>query len=128
MALRVTSGSFDDGTVPPVGGELADQLSPITRERLSSMLSNSSGSHQIHTNQTASFQYHAGPDAELTPSPTREQDIGGGSEPDALYDILEYAERFFNDHERDFGGGTILLKSIKKRGKQSSITVGNVFV
>ena len=127
MALRVSSASFDDGSGPPVGGELAGQLSPITRERLSSMLSNSSGSHQNNSNHVAGFQYQASPDTELTPSPTREPDLGAVPEPDALYDILEYAERFFNDHERDFGGGTILMKSLKKRGKQHSITVRTQF-
>ncbi|XP_059160288.1 unconventional myosin heavy chain 6-like isoform X2 [Physella acuta] len=93
MALRMSAA-------PEVGPprELG-QLSPTTRQRLSFLMSHPSS--EILSPQ----------------SPGREL-AEGIPEPDALFDMLEYAEKYFNDHEREFGG--TIIKSIKKRTKQSS--------
>lgn len=107
MALRI-SAAPDPGLLWH-DRELG-QLSPTTRERLSSLMSHPS-------------KDIISPHSE--PSPARE--VGETlPEPDALYDILEYAEKFFNDHERDFGG--TIIKTLKKRSKQASFTVSILYV
>lgn len=102
MALRM-SASPDLG-LHPHDRELS-QLSPKTRERLSSLMSQPS----VDTVSSLS---------ECSPAREKRE---GLPEPDALFDIVEYAERFFNDHERDFGG--TIMKTLKKRSKQASLTV-----
>ena len=52
--------------------------------------------------------------------------LGGGesidlaNDLDGVYDIMDYADKFFNDHEKDTGG--TLMKSLKKR--KQSVTSG----
>ncbi|BFZ12100.1 hypothetical protein BsWGS_15138 [Bradybaena similaris] len=100
MALRI-SASHDIGH-PSRGRELG-QLSPTTRERLFSLMSRP----QVDG---------VSPQAEVSPA----QEKGDvPPEPDAVFDILEYAEKFFNEHERDFGG--TIIKTLKKRTKQASL-------
>ncbi|XP_035824689.1 myosin-I heavy chain [Aplysia californica] len=79
------------------------QLSPVTHEKLSSLMNRASREMNSHSE----------------PSPARdlEESI---PEPDALYDILEYAEKYFNDHERD--AGSTIIKSLKKKNKQPSLS------
>ncbi|XP_070180656.1 myosin-I heavy chain-like [Littorina saxatilis] len=84
---------------------LADmgQLSPNTTERLVTLMQHPSP--DLISPQTAS-------------SPGG--DVGDlGNDLDGVYDIMDYADRFFNDHERDSGG--TIMKSLKKR-KQSLST------
>ena len=81
------------------------QLSPGTHERLVTMLQQPSP--DLISPQSMSSS--AGGDVGEMPN-----DLDG------VYDIMDYADRFFNDHERDTGG--TLMKSLKKR-KQSASSV-----
>ena len=44
------------------------------------------------------------------------------TELDGIYDIMDYADRFFNDHERDASG--TIMKSLKKRKQSVSMVCG----
>nr|KAG5687168.1 hypothetical protein BaRGS_033055 [Batillaria attramentaria] len=77
------------------------QLSPETHERLVTLMQQPSPDLISPQSMVSS----SGPEA---------LDVEGDL--DGVYDILEYAEKFFNEHERDTGG--TLMKSLKKR-KQS---------
>lgn len=78
----------------PVPADMG-QLSPSMQERLDSMM---------HENvNTAVPPQYVSPAAETPELP----------EMDGVFDILEFAEKFFNDHERDPGG--TMMRSIRRR-------------
>ncbi|XP_076464756.1 myosin-VIIa-like [Babylonia areolata] len=71
------------------------QLSPSTQERLVTMMQQPS------------------PDLVSPQSVSSSNEGGDLSELDGIFEIMDYADRFFNDHERDTSG--TLMKSLKKR-------------
>ena len=106
MALRLeqAQAQAQAHTGSPVTADMG-QLSPGTHERLVTMLQQPSP--DLISPQSMSSS--AGGDMGELPN-----DLDG------VYDIMDYADRFFNDHERDTGG--TLMKSLKKR-KQSASSV-----
>lgn len=78
----------------PVPADMG-QLSPSMQERLDSMM------HE-NVNTSVPPQY-VSPAAETPELP----------EMDGVFDILEFAEKFFSDHERDPGG--TMMRSIRRR-------------
>jgi hypothetical protein len=82
------------------------QLSPTTHERLQTMLEQPSPDLKSPQSMTSS----GGPEM-----------MEISTELDGVYDMMDYADRYFNDHEKDVGG--TLMKSFKKRKQSSSSAV-----
>ena len=109
MALKLeaqTQAQAQAQGISPVAADMG-QLSPGTHERLVSLLQQPSP--DLISPQSASSP--AGADMGDVPN-----DLDG------VYDIRDYADKFFNDHERDTGG--TLMKTLKKR-KQSTSSVSS---
>ena len=107
-----------------------DQLSPITHQRLSSMMTRGSPSRDS-ISQVSRSSYSPSRDS-ISHSVNLSRQVRGnsvssrGSEPsparevdETVYDIMEYAEKYFNDHDRDVSGTIKILK--KKRESSSSV-------
>ncbi|ESO93643.1 hypothetical protein LOTGIDRAFT_119149, partial [Lottia gigantea] len=90
-----------DENARPVSFMQVNELSPETQDKLSNMMQN--------------------PNMQNLMSPQSMGDsVCSLPEPEAVYDMLEYAEKYFNNHVRDYGG--TIMKSLKKR-RQSATDV-----
>lgn len=97
------------------GQRNVEMLSPKMEEKLNTLLSGPDHDE----NETGTFLIPNGrpPMSPMTPlSPGSD-----GGDFGEVYDMLEYAEKYFNDHPKDTSG--TLMKSFKK--KRDSTQVGN---
>ncbi|XP_055956825.1 myosin-I heavy chain isoform X1 [Patella vulgata] len=90
-----------DANARPVSYIQVNELSPETQDKLSNMMQ-----HPV--------------DNIMSPQSMADS-VCSLPEPEAVYDMLEYAEKYYNNHVRDYGG--TLMKSLKKRRQSSTDTL-----
>ncbi|KAK6183200.1 hypothetical protein SNE40_010727 [Patella caerulea] len=90
-----------DANARPVSYIQVNELSPETQDKLSNMMQ-----HPV--------------DNIMSPQSMADS-VCSLPEPEAVYDMLEYAEKYYNNHVRDYGG--TLMKSLKKRRQSSTVSL-----
>ena len=96
------------------GQRNVEALSPKMEEKLNTLLS---GPDNIDQNEAGTFLIPNGrpPMSPMTPlSP-----LSDGGDFGEVYDMLEYAEKYFNDHPKDTSG--TLMKSLKKKRDSTQV-------
>ena len=89
-------------------------LSPETQEKLSSLLEQPPDEGQVSTPEGGGVVQNVTGDGE------------GSLETDTVCNIVEYAEKYFNNHPRDSGG--TLMKSLKKRRDSLKVRMHFLFL
>ncbi|XP_078315381.1 unconventional myosin heavy chain 6-like isoform X5 [Crassostrea virginica] len=110
MRRRPESIKIQNGDVRPPSN--VEVLSPTMQKKLSTLMSGPTDEMVQMRAKRISTMYNL--NDEFTHRETRNSVIEEEEEGEAEYDFLEYANKYFIDHPKDTGGGTI-MKNLKRK-------------
>lgn len=116
---RPNSIKIQNGNVRPPSN--VEVLSPTMQKKLSTLMSGPSDEVVQMRAKRISTMYNL--NDEFTHRPSRNSMIEEEEEEaDTVHDFLEYANKYFIDHPKDTGGGTIMKNLKRKSGSTVSLS------
>ncbi|XP_062572386.1 myosin-I heavy chain-like isoform X2 [Saccostrea cucullata] len=121
---RPNSIKIQNGDVRPPSN--VEVLSPTMQKKLSTLMSGPSDEVVQMRAKRISTMYNLNGDVGHRES--RNSTIEEEDEVETEHDFMEYAEKYFIDHPKDFGGGTIMKNLKRKSGSKEMVSKDEMLV